>query len=256
MKSFIKSILTALHLLGIQCQSEGLASAYAFTQVQSIENENLSTSKKSLEVSDVDNSEESTEKIATKRKQYIVDLDSIFYYSFLIDIAFVFIILFGIYYPTYRRTDTFFAFILFNVVIFILTYVLNQVKISMGAAFGLFAVFSMLRYRTLNIGMRDMTYLFICIAIGLVSGIQMEYDKLIILLTLLTVFIGVFDTGIFFKKEKTKRITIDNIELAHQAKKEELMEHLRTSTGYNIHHVATDNYDLKRKSVDVTIYYY
>ena len=254
MGHFIKLILLIILPIGSQSQTEVLASLAA-SQVQSNVDTKDDTTRKSMEV-DPENTDVNADKVITKRKQYVVDLDSIFYFSFLIDIAYIFIIFFGIYYPTYKRTDAFFSFILFNIVIFILTYVLNQVKISMGAAFGLFAVFSMLRYRTMNIGMRDMTYLFICIAIGLVSGIQMEYDKLIILLTLLTFFIAVFDTSTFIKKEKSKSIKIENVELAHQARKQELIDYLRESTGYDVHHVSTDNLDLKRNSVDVTIYYY
>ena len=225
--------------------------------------ENIAELKESVPSSSVanptliqDQDESEPDKVVTKRKQYIVDLDSVFYYSLFIDLFFLSIILFGVYYQTYKRMDTFFSFILFNVVIFILTFVLNQVKISMGAAFGLFAVFSMLRYRTLNIGVRDMTYLFLFIAFGLVSGIQMEYDKLIILLSVMTVFVIIFDSNILFKKEKSKTMRVGNVELAHHARKKELIDHLSTVTGYEIHHVVTDNVDLKRNTMDVKIYYF
>ena len=55
--------------------------------------------------------------------------------------------------------------------IFLITYLLNKVQMSMGAAFGLFAIFSMLRYRTEGLSAKDMTYLFIVISVGLISAI-------------------------------------------------------------------------------------
>ncbi|MGE5317972.1 MAG: DUF4956 domain-containing protein, partial [Chloroflexota bacterium] len=78
----------------------------------------------------------------------IVSITPHFFYSLGIDILLVLLIILIIYYPNYKKLDTIFTFIVFNIVIFLLTFVLNKVKISMGAAFGLFAVFSMLRYRT------------------------------------------------------------------------------------------------------------
>jgi hypothetical protein len=96
----------------------------------------------------------------TKKKDKI-QIDQKFFFSLVIDLAAVFLILIFVYYPNYKKMDTIFTFMMFNLVIFLLTFVLNEVKMSMGAAFGLFAIFSMLRYRTAGINMKDMTYLFI-----------------------------------------------------------------------------------------------
>ena len=89
-----------------------------------------------------------------------------------IDLLTTLIVIRGIYYRHYRRTDLFLTFFAFNVTIFLITYLLNKVEMTMGAAFGLFAVFSMLRYRTENISAKDMTYIFIVIALGLVMAIS------------------------------------------------------------------------------------
>src|ERR1700757_2960488 len=88
-----------------------------------------------------------------------------------IDLLTVFILVRYIYFPIYRHREFFFMFVIFNLIIFLVSFLLNKVELSMGAAFGLFAVFSMLRYRTDNISIKDMTYLFLTIAIGLVSAV-------------------------------------------------------------------------------------
>jgi Domain of unknown function (DUF4956) len=85
-------------------------------------------------------------------------LNRSFFVSVAIDLMCMFILTRGIYFRHYRRSDLFLTYFSFNLVIFLLAYSLNRVELTMGAAFGLFAVFSMLRYRTENISARDMTY--------------------------------------------------------------------------------------------------
>src|SRR5438876_9515255 len=94
----------------------------------------------------------------------------------LIDLAAIILLVRVIYFPIYRQREYFFMFVIFNLIIFLISFLLNKVDLSMGAAFGLFAVFSMLRYRTEDISIKDMTYLFLCIAIGLVSAVTKIKD--------------------------------------------------------------------------------
>ena len=88
-----------------------------------------------------------------------------FFLRLLIDVISMFVLVRLIYFRIYKKKDYLFTFFLFNIIIFIITYLLNKVDMSMGAAFGLFAVFSMLRYRTEGLTTKDMTYLFIVIAL-------------------------------------------------------------------------------------------
>src|SRR5437870_4324306 len=95
-----------------------------------------------------------------------------FFWRLLIDICSVTILVRLIYFRIYRKKDYLFTYYLFNIIIYIITYLLNKVDLSMGAAFGLFAVFSILRYRTEGISTKEMTYLFIVIAIGLICAVS------------------------------------------------------------------------------------
>src|SRR6476469_6944564 len=92
-------------------------------------------------------------------------------FRLLIDLATIFVLVRLIYFPLYKQSEFFFMFVIFNLIIFMISFLLNKVDLSMGAAFGLFAVFSMLRYRTESISIKDMTYLFLCIAIGLLTAV-------------------------------------------------------------------------------------
>ena len=200
--------------------------------------------------------EPETEATIADKKKDKIQINAVFYYSLLIDLAAVFLIIGLVYYPNYKKLDTIFTFILFNVVIFLLTFVLNKVKISMGAAFGLFAVFSMLRYRTAGIGMKDMTYLFIFIAIGLISGIQLEYHELAIIVGIIFVIILLFDTKLILRKESSNVLRYERIEMIKPEKQAELIEELRQRTGLNIHRITINEIDFLKDTAMITYYYY
>lgn len=191
----------------------------------------------------------------TKKKDKI-QIDETFFFSLLIDLAAVFLILIFVYYPNYKKMDTIFTFMMFNLVIFLLTFVLNEVKMSMGAAFGLFAIFSMLRYRTAGINMKDMTYLFIFIAMGLVSAIQLEYHELAIITGVIFVGTLLLDTKIVMKKEYSNILRYEKIEMIKPDKREELIAELRERTGLNIHRVSINEIDFLKDTAMISYYYY
>ena len=189
-------------------------------------------------------------------KKEEVELGLTFFLSLLLNLLMVFLIIRTIYYPNYRKLDTVFTFVMFNVSIFLLISLLNQIKISMGAAFGLFAVFTMLRYRTAGISIKDMTYLFIFIALGLISGVRLQIHDLLIIYGVLYVMLFFLDTRFFIKRESTKIIFFDNIDLIHASKENELIEELKTRTGLEIHRVSIEDISYLRDSATITIYYY
>ena len=184
------------------------------------------------------------------------EINSSFYINLLIDLIALLLIIGIIYYPNYKRLDTIFTFVSFNVTIYLLTFLLNQVKISMGAAFGLFAVFSMLRYRTAGINMKDMTYLFVFIAMGLLSGIQLALFEQFIIFAVIFVVVFIFDTKLLIKRESTKIVFFENIELIHTDKEQELIDELKRRTGLNVHRISIDEISYLRDSATITIYYY
>ena len=149
-----------------------------------------------------------------------------------------------------------FTFFLFNIIIFIITFVLNKTNISMGAAFGLFAVFSMLRYRTEGISMKEMTYLLISIALGLINAIGLNIIPILVFNSIFVVFIFILDHPMIFKQEASKVIHYENIELIKPENHELLMQDLRTRTGINIHRFSISSIDFLKDAASITVYYY
>lgn len=199
---------------------------------------------------------EAQDKTDKKKEKDVVEINAVFFISLLINIVTLALIIVFIYYPQNHKLEFIFTFFMFNLLIFMLTFVLNKIKVSMGAAFGLFAVFSMLRYRTEGISMKDMTYLFIFIAVGLISAIQLEYYELGIINGLIIVFTFIFDGNILFTREKSLVIEYENIELIKPDKKQELLNDLRLRTGLNVHRFSIQDVSFLKDSAEVKIYYY
>lgn len=167
----------------------------------------------------------------------------------------LFVILRLIYLPNYGNKDFMFTFFLFNIVVFLLTFLLNHIKISMGAAFGLFAIFSML-YRTEDISTKDMTYLFVVIAVGLIGAIKLEHYEQALIYGLIILSVYALDGNIFMKREYRKTITYENIELILPEKRELLMEDLKHRTGLKIHRISITKIDFLQDSAIIKVFYY
>lgn len=182
----------------------------------------------------------------------------------LIDLVTMFVLMRLIYYPLYKQSEFFFMFVIFNIIIFFISFLLNKVDLSMGAAFGLFAVFSMLRYRTESISIKDMTYLFLCIAIGLVTAVTkikdtpdaQEYLFIAGLNTAILLITYVLESNNIIKKETTKLIMYENIELIQSHRREELIADLKTRTGLNVHRISIQRINFLKDSALIKIYYY
>ena len=174
-----------------------------------------------------------------------------------IDLVCVVVLIRGIYYRTYQRADLFLTFFAFNLIIFLITFALNQVNMTMGAAFGLFAIFSMLRYRTEGISANDMTYLFLVIALGMLMSIShgnwVALSALGAFVLLFTLFL---ESGVLAKREQAQRIQYDNIALLPASARQALIDDLCVRTGLQVHRVDVREIDFLRDSALLTIYYH
>lgn len=178
-------------------------------------------------------------------------------FRYLLNLTTVFILFRFIYYKNYKKNDLFLTFFGFNSIIFFISYMLIKVEISTGAGFGLFAVFSILRYRTEGIGAKDMTYLFLSISVGLLTAIGpsdgIEISLFCFVIILLTYLL---ENSFWGKKEASKIIIYDSIDCINLSQQFELIEDLKSKTGIEIHRISIDNIDYLKDSCAITIYYY
>jgi hypothetical protein len=184
-------------------------------------------------------------------------LSAKFFMRLFVDIISVLILVRFIYFPIYKNREFFFAFFIFNLIIFLITFLLNKVEMSMGAAFGLFAVFSMLRYRTEGISMKDMTYLFLVIALGLISAVTKgNWDELILINSIILIVTYVLEGNWLIKKESSKFIQYENIEMIRPAKHRELIVDLEERTGLKINRITIDKIDFLKDTALIRIFYF
>lgn len=128
-----------------------------------------------------------------------------------------------LYYSTARRKDYLFTFILISTVVFLLCFMLESVKLQIGFALGLFAIFGIIRYRTDAIPIKEMTYLFIAIGISVINALASEKTSIVDLIFANSVIIFItfgFEKLWLLKHESQKVIIYEKIDLIKPEKRE------------------------------------
>jgi len=168
------------------------------------------------------------------------------------------IIVHFIYAKTSRNKDFSFSFLAVGTIVFFLCTLLSSVKLEMGFALGLFAIFGILRYRTDTIPIKEMTYLFVVIGVSVINALsnkKVSYAELI--LTNLIIIGGVWGLEKLLqrKPEQVTRLIYENIGNVHLEKKEDLLADLKTRTGINVIHYEIKQIDFLRDTADIMIYH-
>lgn len=161
------------------------------------------------------------------------------------------------YYRKSRRRDYYFTYILFSTAIFFILNQLQNMKIEVGIALGLFGIFSMIRYRTEQLPIREMTYLFVLIAISIINGAGMatSYASFIAVNVLFIVIIAVLEAVGMFNHKAQKIITYEKIALVKPERREELLADLRERTGLDITKVQVGSIDFLKDTAFLKVTY-
>ena len=148
------------------------------------------------------------------------------------------------------------AFLLFGTGVFLVTHLLHTVEMTMGFAFGLFAVFSMLRYRTESLSVRDMTYLFIVIAMSLISAVSPlnGYEQGLVLGFICVLAWGV-ETSVVTQKLESKLVLYEKIENIKPENHQSLIQDLNDRLGLNIHKADVEDVDFLKDTAQVRVYF-
>ena len=178
--------------------------------------------------------------------------------GFFINLLFVGIVVRGFYYPKCKKGEYFFTFILIAISIFLLIYLLGGVKLKTGFALGLFAIFSIIRYRTEQVSIREMTYLFIIIAMSAINGLVIEeltYSEMVLANLLFIASVWVCESNLVIRHLSYKVIKYDNMALITPDKEEELIADLKKRTGLEIVKVEVGGIDFLKDAAIIKMYY-
>lgn len=176
---------------------------------------------------------------------------------FLLNAFVVGLIIHRLYYPKSKRRDYYFTFTLISISIFLMIFLLGSVKLKIGFALGLFAIFGIIRYRTESVPIREMTYLFVIIAISVINalGVDISYIELVATNVIFILCIWLCESNRWMKHVSCKLVQYDRIELIRPQRYEELVADLTERTGLKILKVEVGHIDFLRDSAVVKIYY-
>ncbi len=178
------------------------------------------------------------------------------------------------YYRKSRRRDHYFTFLVFSSAMLLLLYIMGNVEVGVGLTLGLFAIFGVIRYRTETVPVREMTYLFVIIALAAVNGLAPVYRLVgatsaqphyalsggsvgIMALSnaLVILLIWVLENGRLLKHTSTKLVLYDRIDLIVPEKRNELITDLEKRVGVKVNNVEVGHVDFLKDAAFIKIFY-
>jgi hypothetical protein len=176
----------------------------------------------------------------------------------LVNLLVALIIVRGIYYPVTREKNFVFLFLAFNIVIYFVLGLLTSASLSVGVGFGLFAIFSVLRYRTSEMPIREMTYLFVLIALPVMNSVlivDQEFAELAVANGIIIITLFVLEREWGFRFESSKQMAYERIDLIRPDLHEQLLADVRERTGLPVKRFRIDRLDFVRDIVEMTVFY-
>jgi len=171
---------------------------------------------------------------------------------------FITIMVVNLYYRFSKNKDFFFTFIAFNSLIFFMVYIMSKVDIGVGFGFGLFALFSILRYRTEAIEIKEMSYLFVVITLGVLNALiskEFSYFELVTINILIVLLTYGLERVMVRQTLIRQNIIYEKIENIIPSREDILMKDLQNRTGLIIQSIKIKNIDFLRDVVNITLYY-
>ncbi len=177
---------------------------------------------------------------------------------FSLNLLVIIAIVVGLYAKTSRRKDFYFSYIAVSMVIFLLCFLLVSVKIELGFALGLFAVFGIIRYRTDAIPIKEMTYLFVVIAVSVINALankKVSYAELIMTNLLIVVGLYILEKILHLRQEIMYRVLYEKIENVQVGKEVELLNDLKIRTGKDVKRYEIERIDFLRDVAYINIFF-
>ena len=163
-----------------------------------------------------------------------------------------------IYHMAAKRRDFVFTFMLVSTAVFLLCRLLAGVEIDLAFALGLFAIFGIIRYRTNAIPIREMTYLFIVIALAVINALaplSASWIEIAVANALIWALAYILERLWFVEHMATKMVVYDRIDLINAGKRHELIQDLEKRTGVTIAHLEIGKVDLLRDTANLKIHF-
>ena len=170
----------------------------------------------------------------------------------------IFIVVYFIYAKNSRRKDFYFSYFAIAITIFTLCFLLDNVKIELGFALGLFAIFSIIRYRTDTIPIKEMTYLFVIIAISVVNALsstKVSFMELVFTNGAIVATMWILEKILMLRQEASLNIIYERIENIHLLNKTELKEDIEKRTGIKVKRIEIVEINFMRDIARIKVFH-
>ena len=177
---------------------------------------------------------------------------------FVINLIVLFIVIVILYYKNTKKEEYVFSFFLMGIMIFLICSVLETIELQMGMALGLFAIFAILRFRTINYSVKEMTYIFTIIGISVINSQAHIPPPVVGAVIVNSVVIGaIYILEMFFRKRTLNSVTItyNKTELLNPELHQDLLKDLSAQTGQKVERVKIRKMDLGKKSAELEIFF-
>ena len=179
-------------------------------------------------------------------------------FRFAFNLLITFVIVFLIYAKNSRRKDFYFSYFAIGTTIFTLCFLLESVKLELGFALGLFAIFGIIRYRTDPIPIKEMTYLFVIIGISVINaltGKKVSYIELFFVNLAIIVTMWILEKILMLRQEVCLSITYEKIENIHLKNKNELLKDLEERIGVKVKRIEIQEINFMRDIAKIKIFH-
>jgi hypothetical protein len=177
---------------------------------------------------------------------------------FLLNTSVIFLIVHFMYAKNSKRKDFYFSYMSIGAIVFLLCFFLNSVKLELGFALGLFAIFGIIRYRTDAIPIKEMTYLFIVIGISVLNSLaikKVSYPELLFTNAAVVIGLWLLEKRLMLKQEVSIDLVYEKIENINKQSEKVLLEDLANRTGIEITRFEIRKIDFLRDVAEITLFY-
>jgi len=178
--------------------------------------------------------------------------------KFVINLFFIFILIRVIYFRYSRKEELLFTLFLMGIMVFFVNSMMSSVQLDFGFAFGMFAIFAILRFRTNSVSLKDMAYIFTVIGISMMNSLKVfKFPMLGIFVFNIIILISIYILEEYLLRNKSDShiITYENLELLKPDKEQKLMKDISQVTGKNVFKVKVQRIDYRRSVAVLEIFY-
>lgn len=171
------------------------------------------------------------------------------------------IVVFGLGYAASRRSrpEYVFTFFTFSMMAYLVTSLLRDVQLTLGFSFGLLAVFTIMRFRSVNIPVREMTYLYVAIMLPFANALfvatRVAFNDVLVINGTLAGFVVILDRLLLTRYGSSQLVHYEKVELIQANNERALLEDLSARTGRRVHRYVVEEIDFLRDTALLTVYF-